>query len=598
MKNRNYLLVLNSLIFGCLSSFADLHFINAGFEPSSNLSVNNQLNLVSSFNETPIQFDYLDIEDYLDSYKGDSIKVAVIDSGIDIDSKQFKISDKSATLKTTYTSSGAVSSITWYTYDKNPSYLDDNLGHGTNVASILAGTNSDGSYLGIAPRVELIILKVTNDNNGYDWYNISGALQYILSDSGLKGDVDIINMSFQGYRDSFIYNNKTISGVGTSPSSILQPWIDKCYQKGITIVAAAGNYNQDISKNPCYPSCLNHVISVGSLDKGSLTTKASYSNYGKIDIVAPGYCQYVSINDELKSGQGTSYSSPLVSGAIALFLQKYQGSAYFSSLSGTYNHDKVLSALKESAIDLGDSSFFGSGRLSISSLLKKNCLLTPSLSFFNATKILSWNEIKGATNYHLIVMDSNADVQEFDLNATQFDFSNYPLGEYMVELIAQGEGYSDSNTASLEFYATKNSEVEDFIVFLKGFDTLTCASSWSNRDDIVTLVELYNELSNDDKSSSLFLDEYNDNGYLTSYINKLMTMVNEYNKTFKEGEEILILNLSDGTKFATFASNYHIDILNSDKNNSIVILLTSSIIVALATVMSYLLFCKGKKKEN
>lgn len=589
----NKLYSISFVLLGFALCFSNGNFLHFEIE-----NINSIRKTTSNISEQPSQFDFLDIGDCLDSYKGDSIKVAVIDSGIDIDGKEFKISDKSATLKTTYNTLGVASSIKWYTYDKYPSYLDDTYGHGTNVASILASQINNYHYMGIAPNVELIVLKVTNDNNGYDWNNISGALQYILSDSGLNGEVDIINMSFQGYRDSFTYNNNTISGVGTSPSSILQPWINKCYEEGITLVAVAGNYNQDISKNPCYPACLEHVISVGALAKDSLSTKASYSNYGKIDIVAPGYSEYTSINEEVKAGQGTSYSAPLVSGAIALFLQKYQGTAYFSSLNGTYTHDKVLSALSETAIDLSDTSSFGYGRLSISSLLGKKRLLTPSLNFNNATKIVSWNEIEGATNYHLEFIDPNYDLYEFDLNTTQFDFSSYPLGEYLVELIAHGEGYIDSITASINFIATKNSDVEDYIVMLKEFDGMTCASTWLVRDDIVTLVELYNELSDEDKSSSLFLEEYNDNGYVTSYINKLLMMVSQYNETLKEGEEELILSLPDGTKFKTFASNYHIDILNSDKNNSIVVVLTSSIVVALATVMSYLLFTKRKKKED
>ena len=598
MKHKSCFVFIYLFLLGCLNSFSSHSINNNCFEFASVSTINDQLNLTSSNSEMPIQFVYLDIEDCFDYYKGDSIKVAIIDSGIDIDNKEFKISDKSATLKTTYTSYNTVSSITWYTYDKYPTYLDDTFGHGTNVASILASQINDYNYMGIAPNVELIVLKVTNDNNGYDWNNISGALQYILSDSGLKGEVDVINMSFQGYRDTFTYNNKSIAGVGTTPSTLLQPWINKCYQKGITMVASAGNYNIDISNNPCYPASFDHVISVGALAKDSFTAKASYSNYGNIDIVAPGYCQYTSIDEEIKAGQGTSYSTPLVSGAIALFLEKYQGTAYFSSLSGTYTHDKILSALSETSIDLSDTSSFGSGRLSISSLLSKKRLITPVLKFNNATKLLTWDEITGATNYYLMFITPDDDIEEFNLNTTQFDFSSYPLGEYLVELIAQGEDYIDSKTATIYFEACQNSGVEDFILILKEYDGMTCASSWTDREDIVVIIELYNDLSNEDKSSSIFLEEYNDNGYLTSYIDKLKMMVSEYNKTLKEGEEELFLSLPDGTIFKGLSNNYHIDILNTDKNNSIVVVLLISIFVAIATPISYVLLMKGKKKED
>lgn len=390
-----------------------------------------QKNSINQRSYTPLQFKFLFnenedyIDNYLNTYTGDKIKVAVIDSGIDIDNTtgEWNISDKSATLEINPNNSNQ---YLWYTAKNYKSKLDDTSGHGSQVASILAGQK-----YGLAPNVELIVIKVTSKDNSYPWLAVNAALQYINSESGLNGDVDIINMSFQGYQYEASYNGSTMTGSGTYPSTVLQSEITKAYKKGITIFAASGNYNVDLTSNKCYPASLDHVISVGALKEGSYNTKAPYSNYGKecIDLVTTGTCEYTTNDNKVTKGNGTSYSCPLVSASAALFLEKYKGTDYLNSLPGTYTHDKVLYALQNACANLDNSTYFGSGRLSLSSLLFK--LNSPVLDNNSTLKRIKWNSIIGADEYQVSVLDENFEEYTFFTKETYFSYSFLKSGYYI-----------------------------------------------------------------------------------------------------------------------------------------------------------------------
>lgn len=290
------------------------------------------------------KMNYVNASNY---YRGDSVKVAVIDSGINYPHEDF------GTINGSSRSVEYNSGWYYYEYSNNAPHLNDTLGHGTNVASVIASAINEIGCAGIAPNVDLYIYKVTNSNNGYEWTAINSALQYCIDN-----DIDVINMSFQAYEHAVTYNNSTM-GASTGCSSVLTTMINSCYNAGITLVAAAGNYN---TSEPSYPASNNHVISVGSLAKGSTTSKAGYSNTYGIDIVAPGsvYVADKGSNNAYKETQGTSFSSPIVTAAIALYKQK----------NPSATPSQIESALYAScdAID-GNPSWAGNGRLNIDRFL-------------------------------------------------------------------------------------------------------------------------------------------------------------------------------------------------------------------------------------
>ena len=288
-------------------------------------------------------------------YRGDSVKVAVIDSGLNYTHEDFKDSNNNQIIqgnsRTIDNSSGS-----WLYYQFSSGYqskIVDSLGHGTNVASVIASQINALGCAGIAPNVELYVYKVTNTSNGYEWTAINSALSYCVSEG-----IDVINMSFQAYEHAVTYNGSTM-GASTGCSSVMTSYLNSCYNAGITLVAAAGNYN---TSEPSYPASNNHVISVGSLAESSTTTKAGYSNTYGIDLVAPGtvYVAEKGTNTAYKKTNGTSFSAPIVTAAIALYKQQ----------NPTATPAQIESALYASCDSIsGNPAWAGNGRLNIDKFL-------------------------------------------------------------------------------------------------------------------------------------------------------------------------------------------------------------------------------------
>ena len=303
-----------------------------------------------------LTFDYMNMGITSDYYRGESVKVAVIDSGINYDHEDFLKGGQTVVKPNSRTIKQVGSSWYYYNFSTNPDYLDDGHGHGSNVAACIASVLNGVGGAGIAPNVELYVYKVTNASNGYEWTAINSALQYCIDEG-----IDVINMSFQAYVNSQSYGGQTQPGSGTNLPSIMTEKINACHNAGITMVAAAGNFNTTESS---YPAQNNYVISVGSLAKNSTTTKAGFSNYGsgKIDLVAPGYVRVAGVgsNSTYVDTQGTSFSAPLVTGAIALYKQKHPDAS----------PNQIETALKNSCDYItGAEDWAGSGRLNVERFL-------------------------------------------------------------------------------------------------------------------------------------------------------------------------------------------------------------------------------------
>lgn len=308
-------------------------------------------------------------------YRGDSVKVAVIDSGLNYTHEDFEdangnqiIQGNSRTIDNT--------SGSWLYYQFNSGHqskIVDSLGHGTNVASVIASQINALGCAGIAPNVELYVYKVTNTSNGYEWTAINSALSYCISEG-----IDVINMSFQAYEHAVTYNGSTMSA-STGCSSVMTSYINSCYNAGITLVAAAGNYN---TSEPSYPASNNHVISVGSLAESSTTTKAAYSNTYGIDLVAPGtvYVADKGTNTAYKKTNGTSFSAPIVTAAIALYKQQHP----------TATPSEIESALYASCDSIsGNPTWAGNGRLNIDKFLGLDVQNAPVEIVINNSEVVN-----------------------------------------------------------------------------------------------------------------------------------------------------------------------------------------------------------------
>lgn len=202
---------------------------------------------------------------------------------------------------------------------------DDN-GHGTHICGIIGGSGqfSDGRYQGMAPGCNLIGVKVLDRKGNGFAADVLAGLSWIIERKEELG-IRIVNISVGSYgRKSMSENSALVRGV------------NRAWDAGLVVVVAAGN-NGPRRMTITTPGISRKVITVGCSDDDrevvvSGNHMVDYSGRGptaacicKPDVVAPG-CHVVSCSNQqgkytVKSG--TSMSTPIVSGAIALLLEKY-----------------------------------------------------------------------------------------------------------------------------------------------------------------------------------------------------------------------------------------------------------------------------------
>jgi len=195
----------------------------------------------------------------------------------------------------------------------------DNNRHGTHVSGIIAGNgkSSDGLYTGIAPEATLVGIKVLDIFGAGSLTDIVSGIQTAIKNKD-KYNIKVINMSLGGYvKDP--YKKDPIAQAAA-----------KAVEKGITVVVSAGN-SGPYPGTIISPANSPDVIGVGAMNPKtngiawfSSRGPTKYDNLFKPDVVAPGVDITSTTNDS--DGyivlSGTSMASPMVSGTIALLLQK------------------------------------------------------------------------------------------------------------------------------------------------------------------------------------------------------------------------------------------------------------------------------------
>ncbi len=299
---------------------------------------------------------------------GENIGVAVVDTGICMH-KDF--------------TEGGTRILGFYDLIHGRTEPYDDNGHGSHVAGIIGGNGflSNRKYIGVAPKCNLVGIKVLDQKGDGNISDVLAGLQWII-DNKERYNIRVVNISVG-----------TTTKENVDENSLLVKGVNAVWDAGIVVVVAAGN-NGPGPMSISTPGISRKVITVGSSDDritvelfGNKTM--DYSGRGptascikKPDIVAPGSniisCStmknyqryrynllnnprndYSNLMYTIKSG--TSMATPIVSGAIALLLSKYP----------KMTNKEVKLKLRESAVDLGYPwSKQGWGLLNIPKLLE------------------------------------------------------------------------------------------------------------------------------------------------------------------------------------------------------------------------------------
>lgn len=254
-------------------------------------------------------------------YDGSGIGVAVIDSGLTIDTDFADIGVRSS-------------------FNPNSNTINDVYGHGTHVAGIIAGNGADstGFYQGVAPGVELISLKISDGTGlAYESDTVE-ALEWVFDNKDTY-NIRVVNLSI---------NSTTEQSYHDSP---LNAAAEILWLNDIVVVASSGNRSEDWSWNTINTAPANDplIITVGASYESGDSIRSNDSmaeftvngitsdGFKKPDVMAPGkdiysvlssasswddnYPDRCALDCQYYRLSGTSMSTPMVSGAVALLLQ-------------------------------------------------------------------------------------------------------------------------------------------------------------------------------------------------------------------------------------------------------------------------------------
>ncbi len=258
--------------------------------------------------------------------RGQDVVVAVVDTGVDLDHP-----DLQARL------------VSGKSFVDGVSSANDDYGHGTHVAGIVAAAANNGGVVGVAPLATLMPVKVLDSAGSGTLYAVAEGIEW-ATDHG----ADVVNLSLGSVSDS----------------STLEDAVEYAYDEGVLVVAAGGNcgsssysYNGcDYQDQPFYPAAYAEALAVAATD--SSDDRASFSTQGSyIEIAAPGSSIYSTYYDGgYAFMSGTSMATPHVSGLAALIWSQHP----------TWTARQVRAQIRATAVDLGSGGWdqsFGYGRI-------------------------------------------------------------------------------------------------------------------------------------------------------------------------------------------------------------------------------------------
>ncbi|MBO9667390.1 MAG: S8 family serine peptidase, partial [Bdellovibrio sp.] len=247
--------------------------------------------------------------------------------------------------------------------ENNP---DDDLGHGTHVAGVIAAQIGNGlGVAGVASRVRILPLKVTGASDA----NANG----ISASTALTGRVvKALRYAINKHVDVI---NISMGWPAATDTAELRQVFNEAQQMGIFIVAAAGNNNNNSFNFPCsYPGVL--CVAASGIDN----TLTGFSNFGgQVDISAPGeeiLSTYPNVKTPLNFSvkgyevlSGTSQATPFVSAAVAVLKSAYPG------ISADEIRARLFASTQER--ETGKFTLFGNLKISTALNLQPQSVVAP-----------------------------------------------------------------------------------------------------------------------------------------------------------------------------------------------------------------------------
>ncbi len=250
---------------------------------------------------------------------GKGVKVGILDTGIQLDHPDLNV-------------------VRGVDCTKGPSCDrggdgDDDRGHGTHVAGIVAALDNEIGTVGVAHGADLYSIKVLTRTGGR-YSDVIKGIEW-----SIENEMQVINMSLGA----------------TTYSTALENAVNAAYNAGILSIAAAGNNGDWEKVDPVYPAAYNTVMAIGAVEKTEDDVRiADFSNWTSgVDLVAPGVkIMSTWINSSYREAAGTSMAAPHVAGVAALVW----------SVAPELTNQEVWDLLREKAECLGyDSDKQGSG---------------------------------------------------------------------------------------------------------------------------------------------------------------------------------------------------------------------------------------------
>jgi len=243
------------------------------------------------------------------SAPGPGVPVAVVDTGVDFTHPEFSARPDTKSL--------------------NAQSVVDTLGdfHGTAVASVVGAPVNGVGMVGVYPQASLY---------AYD-ADLSGAITNTALIQGIAAAAQlgrvVINLSVGS----------------TRPDALLADTVLAAVRSGALIVAASGNFGANSA--PTYPADLPHVLTVGATDHTGLAAVFSSASDG-VDLAAPGVgisaaVPFLYTVDGYQFLNGTSFSTPIVSGAAALVW----------TVRSDLDSGQIFDVLRSSATDIAPRGF-------------------------------------------------------------------------------------------------------------------------------------------------------------------------------------------------------------------------------------------------